>query len=115
MTYKVGIIGAGTVVKNMHLPALNGIPNVEIRGIANRNIEKAKILSKWYKIPYVYQNYEELLQTDIDVVHICTPAFTHRNIVMDCAKYKKHILIEKPFCLTTKEAGEMLTEAKKKD
>ncbi len=114
MTHRVGIIGAGTVVKNLHLPALNEIPNVEIRGIANRNVERAKILCKLYKIPAVYQNYEELLQTDIDVVHICTPVFTHHQIVIDCVKARKHVLIEKPLCLTAKEVEEMLRETKKR-
>lgn len=106
--YGVGIVGAGAAAKNFHLPAVNEIPNAEVRGIADIDIGRARKLCERYRIPDACSSHEELLQTDIDVVHICTPVSSHHQVVMDCAKAGKHVLIEKPLCLTAKEAREML-------
>jgi predicted dehydrogenase len=113
MTYKVGIIGAGTVARRLHLPALNKIPDVKVHAVADVDLKRARELCKEYKIPNVYSDYKELLQTDIDIVHVCTPVSSRRQIVIDCAEARKHVLIEKPLSLTAREAEEMLKTTKK--
>jgi predicted dehydrogenase len=46
---------------------------------------------------------------DIDIVDICTPTDTHRDIVIAAAQAGKHIICEKPFTLTSADARSMLT------
>ncbi|MEA3163133.1 MAG: hypothetical protein QOE88_951, partial [Verrucomicrobiota bacterium] len=39
---KIGIVGAGSVVKNRHLPALKKIPDVEIVAVCNSSYESSE-------------------------------------------------------------------------
>nr|WP_122012867.1 Gfo/Idh/MocA family oxidoreductase [Maliibacterium massiliense] len=48
---------------------------------------------------------------DIDVVHICTPAFLHYDMAMACAQAGKHMLLEKPMCFTLAQARAMAEAA----
>lgn len=48
---------------------------------------------------------------DIDVVDICTPNNTHKEIAVAAAKSGKHIICEKPAAMNSAEAMEMLNSA----
>ena len=39
---RVGIVGAGNIAVNAHLPAYQSVDNVEIVAIADLNLERAK-------------------------------------------------------------------------
>ena len=45
---KIGIVGAGTVVKARHLPALKKIPDVEIVAVCNSSYESSEECCKKY-------------------------------------------------------------------
>ncbi|HEY4383650.1 MAG TPA: Gfo/Idh/MocA family oxidoreductase [Ktedonobacteraceae bacterium] len=49
---------------------------------------------------------------DIDLVIVSTPPDTHAQIALQMLRAGKHVVSEKPFCLTTAEADEMITTAK---
>jgi predicted dehydrogenase len=48
-----------------------------------------------------------LAEGDIDIVDICTPHPFHAQQTIAAAKAGKHLIIEKPLCLTWKEAKGM--------
>jgi nucleoside-diphosphate-sugar epimerase/predicted dehydrogenase len=49
------------------------------------------------------------------VVHILTPPHTHKEIAILCLKRGCHVFIEKPMCLSIKEAEEIIDVAKKQE
>ena len=53
-----------------------------------------------------------LERDDIDVVDICTPGDTHRDIAVAALAAGKHVLCEKPFALNEGQAREMFAAAK---
>ena len=49
-------------------------------------------------------SWEEVLNDpDIDAIFLATPHSTHANMIIDAARAKKHILVEKPFVLNVSE------------
>lgn len=47
----VGIVGAGLIVNNAHLPALANMPGIEIAWIADQSLERAAAMAAAWEIP----------------------------------------------------------------
>lgn len=63
----------------------------------------------------VYRKLDELLlKEDFDLAAIVTPHNTHAPLALKCLKAGKHVIVEKPMCLTAKEATEMIEEARRR-
>jgi Predicted dehydrogenases and related proteins len=62
-----------------------------------------------------YQSVDEMLtQEDFDLAVIVTPHNTHAPLALKCLKAGKHVIVEKPMCLTVKEATAMIETARQK-
>ena len=100
----IGIIGAGDIADRGHIPSYNNNKNCRIVSICSRNKQNVLFLSKKYNIPNVDDDYKSLLKRpDIDAVSICTPPYTHKEIIHQAILNDKHILVEKPMALNIKE------------
>ena len=96
-----------------HLKSWSLIPEAQVLGIVGRHKAKAQQIAKKYKA-MVYPSIESALKkSEIDVVDICTPTFTHTPIAILAAEAGKHILIEKPIALTLRDADAMIRAAEK--
>jgi len=105
---KVGIIGAGAVVRRGHLPTYGAIPQVKVAGIADINEGLARKVAEEFRIPKYYSNYKELLKDDsLELIDICTPPQTHKVLIKEAAQCGKHILVEKPLALSLRDALEI--------
>ncbi|WP_202708679.1 Gfo/Idh/MocA family protein [Sporosalibacterium faouarense] len=66
--------------------------------------------------PLVCDDYKYILANkDIDIVSICTESGKHAEIAIEALKSGKHVLVEKPMALSTKDADEMIYLAKSKN
>jgi len=55
-----------------------------------------------------YTDYRQMLEAeDLDAVDICLPHHLHRDAIVAAAQAGKHILCEKPLCLTSSEAADV--------
>jgi len=100
MAHRVGIIGAGEIVRETYLPLLAKREDCELAAICSRTRGPASELATEYGIEHVYDDVHELLErSDIDTVFVCTPTETHFTIAQAALKQCKNVLIEKP--LTT--------------
>jgi predicted dehydrogenase len=113
----VGIIGAGGIAQNTHLPAyakLRDEGKVKIVAVADANEATAKIAAEKFGIPHIFTDYTEMLKlSDIDAVDICTPNFLHRQPAIDSFEAGKHVLVEKPIALNGKQGAEMVAAGHK--
>lgn len=110
---KVAIIGAGAISKS-HLGAYQQCTDAEVVAIADLNEATAKAQAEQYQIPRYCCDYHELLADEtIDAVSIVTPGFTHGTIVKEALLAGKHVLCEKPPCISGKEAEECAELAQK--
>ncbi len=107
------IVGTG-FIGPAHLEALRRIPNVEVIALVEVNQsladEKARILG----IPNAYTFDDMLKQSDIDVVHICTPNFLHFSQAKAVLLAGKHVICEKPLAVKIEEAEELVKIAAEK-
>ena len=109
---KVGVIGCGVIAQAQHLPNLRGLHGeFEIGGIADISRSVLQKVGDDYQIPpdRRFTDYRDLLQTDIDAVVACTSG-THAPQTIAAAEAGKHVLVEKPACVTVRE-GEAMVEA----
>jgi len=103
---RVGIIGAGSI-SAYHIKGYQACPDAKVTAICSGHIETAQARAEEFGIPKVYADYREILNApDIDAVSIVTPTFTHRQMVLDALAAGKHVLCEKPPCLTVAEVEE---------
>lgn len=111
--FKVGVVGLGWVAINRHIPSLIRDPRVEIVGVVCKNTKENLKITRRFGIPKIYGNIDELLETSLDIVDICTPPFTHCEFVVKAAEAGCHILVEKPFAMNSKEADKMIEAARR--
>ncbi len=105
---KIGIVGAGNIAVNTHLPAYQELDNVEIVAICDLTVDRAKEAAKKFNIPAYFSSVEDMLvNADIDAVDICTWNNGHAPVCIAAAKAGKHIVCEKPMALDLAAAKEM--------
>lgn len=110
---KTAIVGTG-FIGPAHLEALRRLPNIEVNALCEVNIELAKEKAAALGIPNAFTFEEILKQSDIDVVHICTPNFLHFTQSKAALLAGKHVVCEKPLATKIEEAEELVALAKEK-
>ncbi|MBM4042202.1 MAG: Gfo/Idh/MocA family oxidoreductase [Planctomycetes bacterium] len=107
-----GIIGCGGMGRH-HTKSLQAIEGAEVLACADANAQAAHELAQACNIPEACDDYRHLLDhQDIDGVFVCTPTFTHREIVVAAAQAGKQIFCEKPLALTVADCQAMLDVCK---
>lgn len=107
-TLHLGILGCSQIVPRSIIHPLKGIDSIVPYGIASRNHENAVAYATQYGIPQVYESYPALLAApEIDFVYIALPNHLHCEWAIKAAQAGKHVLVEKPLCITTAELREM--------
>ncbi len=111
---KVGVIGLGywgpNLVRNFHQH-----PKTNVVGVCDLStINIAKVKDRYNDISFGTTDYKELIKQDLDLVAIATPPETHYEIAKECLEAGKHILVEKPFTRTTKEAESLIELSERK-
>ncbi len=103
---KLGLIGAGLIVQNRHLPALQALKDkFEIVAVCSRHEAHARTLADQLGRPAVYTDYRRLLeQPDIQAVDIAVPIALNYEICRSAAQAGTHIICEKPIAVSLGEA-----------
>ena len=105
---RIGIVGAGNIAVNGHLPAYKKCSNCEVVAICDIDYERAKKAADEFGISEVYSSIEEMLErSDIEAVDICTWNNAHKPCLITAAKAGKHVMCEKPLAINVEEALEM--------
>jgi len=108
---RAGVIGAGSVARNAHLPAYAEHPDTDLVAVAEPDAERRRTAVEAYGAETGYESGGEMLESaDPDVVSICTPAGTHRALFVTAADTGCHIYCEKPMT-TDVESAEAMAEA----
>ncbi len=105
--FRVGIIGAGYIARR-HIAAFQSLPGCEVAVIADISREAAEKLAEEFGVKGVCTDYRDILNdASIDAITICTPTFTHKEIVLAAIQSNKHIFCEKPVAMNAAEVREM--------
>ena len=108
---RVGLVGCGQMGE-VHLSLLKGLKRVEVVGLADTNLDRARALAARGKAAPAFRDLESLLeQTRPDAVHIVTPPATHPSLACMALRAGCHVFVEKPMALMADEARSMLAAA----
>jgi len=112
----VGLIGLGEVAQVIHLPVLESLPEMyKVTAVCDISAKLTDYIGDRYKVENRYTDAHKLvMQPDLDVVFILNSDEYHAECAIAAANNGKHILIEKPMCLTFREADAII-EAKNRN
>ncbi|GCE18477.1 Gfo/Idh/MocA family protein [Dictyobacter kobayashii] len=102
---KIGLIGCGGITAP-HVKGYLRIPEqAKVTAVSDVVAANAEKRAQEVGGAEIYSDYNEMLaKADIDAVDICLPHHLHKDAIVAAANAKKHILCEKPLCLTVQEA-----------
>lgn len=106
----VGVIGAGkwgiNLVRTFHMLG-------NLVGVADTSAETRDSLSRQFPSLFLYSDYRELLEADVEAVAIATPACTHYKLALEALMQGKDVFVEKPLALSRVEAEKLVEVAQK--
>lgn len=116
---KMGILGAGQIAgvmaNTVRLLNQNGHPEVELYAVAARELSRAEGFAAAHGVQKAFGSYEEMLQDPaLDFVYIATPHSHHYGHIKLCADHGKHILCEKSFTVSARQAEDAIRYARSK-
>ena len=112
---RIGLIGFGSMGRT-HTWAVRNLPfffgalpfRAVTAGVCTTTEEKSRRVAEEFGIPIATANEDDLIgNPDIDIIDICTPNNCHYRTVKKALAAGKHVLCEKPLCLTRGEADEL--------
>jgi predicted dehydrogenase len=106
--YNVGIVGYGWAA-SAHIPAINGTTLGQVTAVCSaRQLEAAELSAKYGSAIRVYNDLDELLANPaIQVVSLCGLPSQRPGQAARAARAGKHLILEKPLCLSLKELRAM--------
>lgn len=108
--FRIGIIGAGFIVREQHLAAYRDA-GFTPHAIASRSVAHAQAVADRYHIPHVHETWRELIENeDVEVLDIAFPPDCQLEIVREAVRYRhiKGILCQKPLAMNLPEAKEIV-------
>ena len=110
---RVGIIGAGAIVRQRHLPNLRASAGVDVRVVCNSHLESAAAVAKEFQIPEACDEWRRVVdRSDIDVVWIGTNPHMHAEIAVAALSAGKHVFCQARMARDLNEARRMLEMAR---
>ncbi len=107
-TKRVAMIGYGAISFE-HGTAINNVVGLEFALVCDRKEERLAIARQAFPGVSTCTELREIEEDpNIDVVIVSTPPDTHAAISRQMLRAGKHVVSEKPFCLTTSEADELI-------
>ena len=107
---KAGIWGAGKIA-DTHMEALRSA-GIEAGAVVGRRLDATEDFAKRWNIPVFGTDSGILMDESIRSIHICTPPGLHSDMIRSALAHNKHILCEKPLCLSADQANEITQLAK---
>jgi scyllo-inositol 2-dehydrogenase (NADP+) len=110
---KTGVVGFGVAAQFMHLPFIITNPAFQLQSILQRHGDSAK---EKYPAVQIVRNLDEMLKDDdLELVVITTPNDSHFDYASRALNAGKHVVVEKPFTITSADAKSLITLAKNKN
>lgn len=104
---KIGMMSFAHMHAFSYADGLKKIPNVELVGIFDDDVERGQQAAEKFNTTH-YCDQAVFLAQEMDAVIICSENNRHKEMVLNAAMAKKHILCEKPIATNLEDAKEMI-------
>jgi predicted dehydrogenase len=109
---RVGLIGAGAIARDQHIPGWLKIPEAKLVAIADSSTAALDRVRHDFNIEGHTDFRRVLDDSSINVVDICCPSALHARVAIAALDAGKHVLCEKPMATSRADAVAMLTAAR---
>lgn len=110
---RVGILGFGLAGEHFHAPFIDALDGMRLLDISTSRREYAH--SK-YPQATIHETPASLLdRSDVELVVVATPSRLHAEHARQALESGRHVVIDKPFTVTTSEADELIELAEQKN
>ena len=110
----IGIVGS-RFQADCIATSVKALPDeAEVVAVASPTPGNAEAFARRYGIAASYTDYREMLRDPrVEMIHISAPNYVHARMTIDAARAGKHVVCEKPLCVTLEEADEMIDACRK--
>lgn len=105
---RIGIVGS-QFIASIHAESFARVPNAEVIAVASPTKENVEAFAARHRIPQAFTDYRDMLALpELDAITIALPNYLHAEVTIAAAAAGKHVICEKPLCLTLEEADAMI-------
>jgi scyllo-inositol 2-dehydrogenase (NADP+) len=108
----VGVVGYGLGGSIFHAPLVDFVPGLRLAAVVTSQRERVE--KDYPGVPAVATTQELLADPGIDLVVVSSPSTTHFEVARAALEAGKHVVVDKPFAASVKEAEELIALAKTK-
>jgi predicted dehydrogenase len=110
---RIGLVGAGGIVKQRHLPGLRALPNVSITAVANSSLASAEAFCREFAPEAKpFARWEDVVDNpDVDIVWIGAHPYLHHDATDFGLRCGKHVFTQARMAATLAEAEHMWERA----
>ena len=108
---RLAVVGAGHLGR-IHARLVTTLDDVRLIGIVDPLASARETVSAECHAPAV-QHYDQLAQP-VDAAIVATPTRDHFRVALDLLEQGVHLLVEKPICVTTEQADQLIRTAQQR-
>jgi predicted dehydrogenase len=107
---RVGVIGLGEAAQVIHLPVLRSLPDLyEVAAICDVSPTLLRVVGDRYGVSRRYGDAAEMVAAGgLDAVFVVNSDEYHAECVITALEAGLHVMVEKPMCLSPREAEEVI-------
>lgn len=109
---RVGVVGFGLAGRVFHTTTIQATPGLELACVVQRSGNDAA--EHFPGIRQAHSVEEMLTDVGIQLVVVATPSYSHFEVARACLRAQRHVVIDKPFTLTSAEAAELIQLARER-
>ena len=106
---QVALIGYGNAGRVFHAPLISGVPGLKLACICSSKPEAVQ--ADWPQVRVGATLDAVLSDPGIDVVVVATPNASHHGLAKAALQAGKHVVVDKPCCVTLAETDDLLATA----
>ncbi len=113
---KTGLIGFGPGGNVFHAPIITAVPGLELTKIRARKPEQIALAKARYPQAIITDNSDDIINdASIQLIVIVTPNDSHYSLTKQALLAGKHVVVDKPFTITTADADDLIQIAKRQN
>jgi predicted dehydrogenase len=107
---RVGVVGLGEVAQIIHLPILEALPDhYEVSAVCDISEGLLQRIGDRFSVPRRYSDPQRMFaEGELDCVLVLNSDEYHAECVVGALEAGMHVLVEKPMCLSPREAQEII-------
>ncbi len=117
MSVKVVVVGYGSAfgMGHHHAESIRATKGLKLLGVCEPDDDRRKLAAETEGVP-TFESMDQVVADDgVDMVALIVPHDVHAPLAVQAMKAGKHVITEKPMCVTTAEADAMIAASKAND